>query len=298
MQENSCIFVSSRGIAKSCKYRDPNLRSSDQEIRYTINDPKKVYSFLHEAPYTVYASTNALREFTTTLLPSLRSKFILVTGDSDLIVPNNCMEYARILLATPHLVAWFAQNCFGGHPKLHQIPIGLDYHTLSVPGGHPWGPSAHPIDQEVMLTGIKQTALPLAARRIKCYGNFHFNWYASDERKEALQTIRSDVIDYQTQALQRIDTWKEMAKYAFIPSPKGAGPDCHRTWEALVLGCIPIVHKSPLDPLFEGLPVWIVDSWSDITPEHMTEQVARFQATSFDYSKLYLKTWIKKLYSI
>ena len=46
-------------------------------------------------------------------------------------------------------------------------------------------------------------------------------------------------------------------KYKFILSPPGAGFDCHRTWEALYLGAIPIVKTSSLDPLYKDLPVVI-----------------------------------------
>ena len=44
----------------------------------------------------------------------------------------------------------------------------------------------------------------------------------------------------------------------------GNGLDCHRTWELLYLGCIVITRTSPLDPLFEGLPVVIVRDWEEV----------------------------------
>lgn len=47
----------------------------------------------------------------------------------------------------------------------------------------------------------------------------------------------------------------------FVLSPPGNGPDCHRTWEALYLGAIPIV-KSAYWPFKNfDLPVVTVDSW-------------------------------------
>ena len=38
----------------------------------------------------------------------------------------------------------------------------------------------------------------------------------------------------------------------FTLSPPGFGLDVHRTWEALYLGLIPIVWKSPLLKIYEG----------------------------------------------
>ena len=57
------------------------------------------------------------------------------------------------------------------------------------------------------------------------------------------------------------------AKVKFVVSPWGAGPDCHRTWEAVAMGAVPIVlaHKG-LAPLFAGEPILVVERWADVTP--------------------------------
>jgi hypothetical protein len=69
---------------------------------------------------------------------------------------------------------------------------------------------------------------------------------------------------FQAQKLKRIELWREKTRYAFVVSPHGNGLDCHRTWESLVLGNIVIVKRSSLDPLYEGLPVVIVEDWREI----------------------------------
>ena len=43
-----------------------------------------------------------------------------------------------------------------------------------------------------------------------------------------------------------------------------AGLDAHRTWEALLVGTIPIVRSSKLNPLYERLPVIIVNRWEEV----------------------------------
>ena len=57
---------------------------------------------------------------------------------------------------------------------------------------------------------------------------------------------------------------RRMSSCKFVASPPGNGLDCIRTWEALYQGVIPIVKRSPLDPLFNRLPVLIVDRWTDL----------------------------------
>ena len=50
----------------------------------------------------------------------------------------------------------------------------------------------------------------------------------------------------------------------FVLSPPGRGIDCHRTWEAIYLGAIPVVLDGCLAPsLLDGLPLHAVSSYSD-----------------------------------
>jgi hypothetical protein len=56
---------------------------------------------------------------------------------------------------------------------------------------------------------------------------------------------------------------KLMRKTMFVPSPAGNGIDCHRTWEAVYLGAVPVVLKSEFCG-GDDWPVLIVDNWSDL----------------------------------
>jgi hypothetical protein len=77
------------------------------------------------------------------------------------------------------------------------------------------------------------------------------------------------------------------------------GMDCHRTWEALCLGCIPIVKTSPLNSLYDGLPVLILNDWSDLTEELMQSTVLDFKErqSEFQMEKLTLKYWVDLIHS-
>jgi hypothetical protein len=79
--------------------------------------------------------------------------------------------------------------------------------------------------------------------------------------------------------------WDRHADYAFAVSPRGAGLDCHRTWEALVLRTIPIVKHSTLLPVYGGFPVAVVRDWTEVTPKAMAAWRAalsdRFTACMF-----------------
>ena len=118
--------------------------------------------------------------------------------------------------------------------------------------------------------------------------------YAQIDRVDAVDHIPKESIDYEETPIERAETWKKMTTYAFIPSPHGNGLDCHRTWEALALGCIPIVRTSPLDSLYSGLPVWIVKEWDEVTPDAMKDTLVRMQTMTFDMQKLTLRYWVQK----
>ena len=57
---------------------------------------------------------------------------------------------------------------------------------------------------------------------------------------------------------------KHLLNSYFVISPPGNGLDCHRTWEAIYLGCVPVVLRSSLSEEFTtNLPILAVDHWSD-----------------------------------
>ena len=78
---------------------------------------------------------------------------------------------------------------------------------------------------------------------------------------------------------------------SFVLSPHGGGYDCHRTWEALALGCIPIVKSSPIDRVFERLPVLIVQNWSDVSLGLLEQTRTRFAAHHWAWHRLTLSYW-------
>ena len=67
--------------------------------------------------------------------------------------------------------------------------------------------------------------------------------------------------------------------------------DCHRTWEALCLGSIPILKAPNFKSLFEDLPVLIVNNWSEVTEDLLNITIINFKSKLFNYEKLTLEYW-------
>ena len=98
--------------------------------------------------------------------------------------------------------------------------------------------------------------------------------------------------------LPRTKLWRARGEYAFVLSPHGMGLDCHRTWEALALGHIVLVPSSALDPLYAGLPVAILRSWSDITPENLRKWLLQYRERKGVPEKLTTSFWIERMRAV
>jgi len=308
LNENDCRIVNSRGILKSCDIRSGTPVSSIKEFidyRWEGLRPGS----------TVYVCTSAIGQLAHHL-ERIPCPIVLVSGDADEDTPTQIFASEldfHTFIESPKIIHWFAQNCAVKHPKLSSIPIGLDYHTMTR-AKNIFGQVSTPDEQEKLIQEISQSAPHLSKRLFKCYSNFHFimtvadrkrlmanappvlsrltSALAADDRVRAKELIPADLIDYEPTPVAREITWRNQSKYAFVISPHGNGLDCHRTWEALCLGCIPIVRTSPLDSLYEGLPVYIVNDWSDITEENLRKVLHEFSQRKFDLNRLTLKYWM------
>ena len=294
MSENNCLNICSRGILKSCDIHSSTPISSIRELK--DYDFSKLYDGC-----SIYICSSAIPQFSNMLF-EINCNFILVSGDCDESCPNDLFaskEEFLTFIENPKIIHWYSQNCILlEHEKLSQLPIGLDYHTMSY-SNHSWGNMSSPIEQEQMINNIKTGVKPFYERIIKCYSNFHFSMgtkYAYD-RIDAYNNIDRNLVYYEPNRVIREKSWQTQSMFAFVLSPHGNGLDCHRTWEALCLGCIPIVKTSPLDSMYNELPVLIVNDWNDITIELLQKTVDEYKGREFRYEKLTLKYWMDMIKS-
>lgn len=269
-------MIASRSFLFMCDHHIQNPESESRRIPTTL--PTKPNQ-------TVYIHPTALKNFIQNYLPLVTFPFILLSGDSDTTVPQDVREDAQQILQNPLLIKWYSQNCSEPKEKLCQLPIGLDFHTLAR-ASCSWGPQQSLESQQQDIRRLKAFN---AAKVSKCYANFQFlmNTRYAQDRYQAIKEVPSILVFYEPRKTTRMTCWKNMIQYKYVISPHGNGLDCHRTWEAIFLGCIPILKTSCLDPMFVGLPVLIVQNWSDVTQELLNTFVP-------DYSqieKLELSYW-------
>ena len=83
--------------------------------------------------------------------------------------------------------------------------------------------------------------------------------------------------------------FRSLPNYKFVISPEGNGIDCHRHYEAIIAGCIPIIEDNPMvREKYAGLPVLYTKDYSEITNEYLTSVYDTMINTRYDFSKVFL----------
>lgn len=146
----------------------------------------------------------------------------------------------------------YSVNWMGSQVIASPIPIGLenwDYLKNGVPSD---------------FTKSKNNAKRFEQRRILLFSSFNLNTNFT-ERSQALGEIPklNDVVV--SQNFLPPHKYRDFVKNSkFVLSPPGNGLDCHRTWEAIYLGAIPIVKREYWPFSSYELPVLVVNDWSEM----------------------------------
>ena len=80
----------------------------------------------------------------------------------------------------------------------------------------------------------------------------------------------------------------------FVLSPPGRGLDCHRTWEAIYLGAVPVVLEGSLPPgLLHDLPIHSVSSYEHFLNLSHSDMARLFQEVcAVNARKAYMPYWV------
>jgi hypothetical protein len=220
---------------------------------------------------TVFVKTDRLKEFFKKIHPKIQHPYILITHNSDHHVPGPFVTY----LDDPKIIAWFGQNIeYSHYPKMHHIPIGL--------ANRCW-----PHGNVKFLKEVKDSQ---ADATVPLYLNFSIGTYPTERSFvhdlfcNQPYCMKSSPKDFKAYLM-------DLKRSRFTLSPRGNGLDCHRTWEALYMGSIPVVKASSLDALYEGLPVLIVQDWNQINEEFLEQKWIEFSGKDFQYERLYADYW-------
>lgn len=213
-----------------------SLTSSVQRFDVTSED----ISLLHSAR-TIFVYPHCLPQFFSKVFTRLSNPFVLVTHNSDDPVTS---EY-RTYLDDPKLLHWFGSNMFLAHPKATFVPCGLA--NSMWPHGE-------------ISTFVSAKRLPWEDRTDEPYFNFDTS---------TNPTVRTSIPGVGgTKKKSFADYLTDLGSRKYVVSPPGHGFDCHRTYEAWAMGCVPVVSDSYVWNFLPGnLPLIRVSCWETWVPE-------------------------------
>jgi hypothetical protein len=211
--------------------------------------------------------------------------FILLTSFSDASV-----EDRHVHRAPPNMVKWFTTNSMTTHPKVEAMPIGFSFNR----------------DAQEMALEFREAVLE-GGRAEQCnlmYMNFMREIPRDPNPRAGLYekfgqytwvTKEGGCVHTYT---SHLEFYQGLLTHPYTLSPPGAGLDCHRHWEAMWLGSIPIVLRSQAVSLLEDMPALLVDSWDEVTEERLVRELdglrARFDSPAMQ--KMDMGFWRQRIY--
>lgn len=200
-------------------------------------------------------------------------KYILITHMSD-----HPIDHQRFNSRPSCIVKWFAQNAIVDDPDLIPIPLGIENHKGKSKGSftnHKW-----------LLENIEEL------RSNEKENVFYCNWNTNtniEVRQPILDSLKNSGKELIIESGLSFEQYcRNMSKCKYVVCPPGNGVDTHRVWEALYMGCFPIVKKHRIYKYYD-LPIIQVNNWDNIDTSVLYSE---------DMPQIYMDYWktlIKKI---
>lgn len=222
-------------------------------------------------PLVFITKIDYLDDFYNKILKTLNTTFILIThyGDGEAGLHDKILNH-------PLLIKWYGQNMSIRSNKTESIPIGLE-NTY-------WN--------RTNINKIKECSNNSKDKLLY----LNFSLYTNPNRSKIMNSLLKNGFNKNKQ-LDWDSYIEDLSRHKFCISPNGNGVDCHRTWECLYLGVIPIVEKSIHMSYFHDLPILFVDNYNDISTEYLNQIYKDFKHKSFNIDKLSLSYWTTKIHN-
>jgi hypothetical protein len=222
----------------------------------------------------VFVKSDFIQTFFSEILPTIQHRIKIVTHNSAIGIDNRFLEF----LNHPKILKWYAQNANVYHPKLQSIPLGL--------ANRRWVHGNVDELEEVNQEEIERDAL--------VYMNFDINTNKG-KRAEVYNLFRHQDYVFYADSKPFREYLRDLKSSKYSLSPPGAGIDCHRIWESVSVGTVPIVERCHNISFYEDAPIMIVDDWNSITEELLEEKYDSFMDVSFDNSVMSMEHWINEI---
>jgi len=219
-----------------------------------------------------------LEKFLEEIHPKIKSKYILITKSCCKSFKKEFLKY----LEDDQLAVWIGINIKYDHPRLICMPIGVASST---------SPKQFKLLNKVCSQDIDlREKFFNKDKQFFLYSNFSLHTHKSRPRIQKF--FRDKKFCYSPTKKSFNLYLQDLTQSKFVLSPRGHGFDCFKTWETLSCGSIPIVKSSPIDYLYEDLPVLIINEWEEITEEFLNEKFEDMSKKEYNLEKIYADYWI------
>lgn len=211
--------------------------------------------------------------------------YTLITHNSDYSVSKCLSSMGLYIEKIPYNLRWFSQNVDVYHNQIRSIPIGLE------------NPEWHKEIQKIKKIEIYRKYKVRNLENLACA---YFNTETNSRR--------SSIIDYFKQFdwcdCKNVKNGTSYEEYlnklitcTFCICPEGNGIDTHRIWEALYLGCVPVVEDSINISFYKNLPIFVCENFQDITKQELIEAYHNFNINlySFELKQLSMDYWTNEI---
>lgn len=240
----------------------------------TIHDQR-----VYQSGDVVFCKTDLLLTFFSEI-SNTNYEIVLVTHQSDYPISEELFSRRP-----KNIKKWFAQNVDFQHPDLIPVPIGIENHA---------GPSKGTL---IDLDFVEKELPIRREKQNKIYVNFNNTHPNRFNVRAKLKNCEHAF--FSGGNLSSADYHREMAQYMFVASPRGNGIDCHRTWEALLVGSIPIVERHFMYDSYAGLPIIQIDSWDEVLEKDFLQKSMIFLCEKpWMLDQLQMSYWRNKIHGI
>lgn len=244
-----------------------NIPNQLKNTNTVIRDKSDFY--LKEDENIVYVYGHDLELFFRETFPEIDKPIKLISHNTDYPVDSKFIQY----LDDEKLIHWYAQNAVLDHPKLTPVPIGIA--NKQWPHGN----------LENLLSVVKLRP----GKENLIYKNFDVG--TNINVRTRINHITNANKIFMDQNWPHTEYLARLSKSLFVISPPGNGIDCHRIWEALYVGTVPIVERNSAFRNFTDLPILFIDRWEDVTIDFAKSQITTFYNKLYDLKKLKLGYW-------
>lgn len=239
---------------------------------------------------TVFCQTHELTKNMEIIRRYKSKKFIMVTQNSDGTLAQNppVRPFDYLWHQEQNVYYWYSQNLNVVAPNVYPIPIGFENQNIFKEG-------AAKIKHEVMDKYIKMN-VPKENKLFLC-----FNLGTNTMERETAWTYFLNkpfaLCQEGHNNMNLVDTYfNSMSKCRFVLCPEGNGLDCIRLWEALYLGCIPVIKPRPFVDWFSWhLPMIIVRSWDEVSLDLLNDGYKHIQekdaSGKYNWEMLKMSYW-------